>query len=335
MHSFCKTYSLLLFLWIFCSITAFAQQEVNRDTSEFFKNELDSVVNPDSASGNYIPEDILFIPAQILYCYKWDTLYVRIHQNAELNTQDTVTIILHGPKDNRFYYPVPGMFLSDFGWRGHRVHTGVDISLKAGDPVHCAFDGVVRISRTYHGYGNMVVVRHNNGIETLYAHLSKRLVQPNQKIKAGDVVGLGGHTGRATCNHLHFETRYLEEPFNPNFLIDVYNHKLWSDTLKLTSAAFSFPRHHQGYGSKKVNPNLVSHAVPEITTTDSPVVSNTKSTVHNTPGGTGNGSYYTIRQGDTLGKIARKYGTTVDKLCKLNNMKATDILKLGRKLKVK
>ncbi|NCN65368.1 MAG: M23 family metallopeptidase, partial [Candidatus Altiarchaeum hamiconexum] len=98
--------------------------------------------------------------------------------------------------------------------------------LAKGDSVHSAFDGVVRVSRYFSGYGNIVVVRHYNGLETCYAHLSKLIAKVNQMVKTGEVLGLGGRTGRATCDHLHFEVRYLEEPINPRLVFDFENQKL-------------------------------------------------------------------------------------------------------------
>ena len=122
---------------------------------------------------------------------------------------------------------------------GYPVHSGVDIKLESGDPVSVAFDGVVRMARKYSGYGNCVVVRHFNGLETLYAHLSKIIVKVNEQVKAGDIIGLGGHTGHATCNHLHFETRFQGKAFNPKELINFDNYSLLSDTFTVTRTTCS------------------------------------------------------------------------------------------------
>lgn len=119
--------------------------------------------------------------------------------------------------------PVKGAVTSKYGWRPKfgRMHRGVDLSLRIGDSVRVAFSGKVRIVRTEpNGYGNYVVVRHDNGMETVYGHLSKFLVKPNQEVKAGDVIALGGNTGRSTGPHLHFETRYMGLALNPEWVFD-------------------------------------------------------------------------------------------------------------------
>lgn len=119
--------------------------------------------------------------------------------------------------------PVKGAVTSRYGWRPKfgRMHRGVDLSLRVGDSVRVAFSGKVRVVRTEpNGYGNYVVVRHDNGMETVYGHLSKFLVKPNQEVKAGDVIALGGNTGRSTGPHLHFETRYMGLAVNPEWVFD-------------------------------------------------------------------------------------------------------------------
>jgi murein DD-endopeptidase MepM/ murein hydrolase activator NlpD len=185
------------------------------------------------------------------------------------------------------------------------MHWGVDLPFPEGTPVVAAFDGIVRIS-TYNngGYGNVVVLRHDNRLETYYAHLYRRLVNPGQIVKAGDTIGLGGNTGRSRGPHLHFETRYLGQHFNPARIIDFQNYKLACDTLYI--------------GGKTLKTN-----------TD-PMATVTQNGQQNDfyP------QYITIRKGDTLGGLAKKYHTTVDKLKKLNNMRS-DFLREGQKLRVK
>lgn len=113
---------------------------------------------------------------------------------------------------------------SPYGWRPKfgRMHRGVDMSLRIGDTIRAAFDGKVRVVRyEANGYGNYVVLRHDNGLETVYGHMSRQLVKPNQVIKAGDPIGLGGNTGRSTGPHLHFETRYMGLTINPAHIIDL------------------------------------------------------------------------------------------------------------------
>ena len=107
-----------------------------------------------------------------------------------------------------------------FGPRRGRRHQGVDLPLKTGDPIYATFTGKVRMSKYFGGFGNLVVIRHENGIETYYGHLSKRYVEAGDWVNAGDVIGLGGSSGRSTGPHLHFETRYNGFAFDPQWLID-------------------------------------------------------------------------------------------------------------------
>jgi len=189
--------------------------------------------------------------------------------------------------------------------RRGRTHWGIDLPFPEGTPVVAAFDGIVRVS-TYNngGYGNLVILRHDNGLETYYAHFLKRLVNPGQLVKAGDTIGLGGNTGRSKGNHLHFETRYLGQHFNPQRIIDFQNYKLACDTLYI--------------GGKVIKTN--TDAVTKVTSAGQPL---DPSPV-----------YITVRKGDTLGALAKKNKTTVDKLKKLNKMKS-DFLREGQKLRVR
>lgn len=142
----------------------------------------------------------------------------------------------------RWAYPLPGAkVISPYG--GKRRHSGVDLKTKPNDEIHAAFDGIVTRSSPYAGYGNCIVIRHDNGLETLYSHQSKNLVKVGDKVKAGQVIGLTGRTGRATTEHLHFETHFKGHRFNPNLIFDHAANKLQQSTLTLTK--------HGGITSKK------------------------------------------------------------------------------------
>ena len=189
--------------------------------------------------------------------------------------------------------------------RRGRTHWGIDIPFPENTPVVAAFNGMVRVS-TYNGsYGNVVIVRHQNRLETYYAHLSRRLVNPGQTVHAGDTIGLGGNTGRSYGNHLHFETRYLGQHFNPARIIDFQNYKLSCDTLYV--------------GGKVVKTNADPHTL---------INTDTGQPIDHSP------QYITVRKGDTLGGLAKKYRTTVNSLKKLNNMKS-DFLREGQRLRVR
>jgi murein DD-endopeptidase MepM/ murein hydrolase activator NlpD len=189
--------------------------------------------------------------------------------------------------------------------RRGRIHWGIDIPFPEGTPVVAAFDGIVRVSTYNSSYGNLVIIRHKNGLETYYAHFYRRLVNPGEIVRAGDTIGLGGNTGRSRGNHLHFETRYLGQHFNPARIIDFQNHKLACDTLFI------------GGKVVKTNADPINNS---ITQSGQPV---DPSPV-----------YITIKRGDTLGALAKKYRTTVDRIKKLNNMRS-DFLREGQRLRIK
>lgn len=152
--------------------------------------------------------------------------------------------------DCGFALPCTGNLNSPFGWRWGRQHSGVDLQLKTGDTVSAAFDGVVRMSMWYHGYGNCIIIRHHNGIETLYGHLSKRIVKSGDLVNAGQVIGLGGSTGHSTGPHLHFETRFMGKAFNPQNLIDFKQDSLLIDSLVFDTNSFTAPPPNVYYKKK-------------------------------------------------------------------------------------
>lgn len=221
------------------------------------------------------------------------------------NMEESIFIPLVNASRKQFYvHPVNNIVTSHFGPRRRRYHYGTDVDLVTGDPVRCAFDGKVRIARYNRSYGNLVVVRHNNGLETYYAHLSQLQVKDNQEVKAGDILGLGGNTGRSRGSHLHFEIRYLGAAINPEYVIDFNNYRLKSDTLELTRNSFRYQR-----------PSRSNIQYVQKTSQSS-------------------SKYYTVRKGDTLGKIARNHGTTVKKLAQLNGIKGTRI-NAGQRLRLR
>jgi len=172
----------------------------------------------------------------------WNNTKINVgHFNSETWT-DTARIVVKDTSLNRMYvHPFKNCITSDFGQRKKLWHYGIDIRLSKGDSVRAAFDGIVRVLQfDKHGYGKVIVIRHLNGLETLYGHLSRELVMVNQKVCAGQVIGLGGSTGHSTGSHLHFETRFFGEPFNPHDVIDFDAYCLKNDTLVLTKDNFSY-----------------------------------------------------------------------------------------------
>ena len=220
--------------------------------------------------------------------------------------KDTLWLCVTDSTYSNFVMPFDGKVTSRYGYRKGRYHNGIDISLNTGDTVVAAFDGKVRYSKyNKSGFGNLVVIRHYNGLETFYAHLSELIVVPNQWVKAGDPIGLGGNTGNSYGAHLHFETRFYDAPMNPEEIIDFKNKKIRDQNLFV----------HRGLFRPGAAPSHATH-----TATAAGMVSE---------------AYYRVRSGDTLGHIASKNRTTVSQLCRLNNIKTTTTLKIGRTLRVR
>ncbi|MDR1668172.1 MAG: peptidoglycan DD-metalloendopeptidase family protein [Bacteroidales bacterium] len=160
--------------------------------------------------------DSTTVPAARLYGYVWNHQLVNPYEKRMADMPDTACIDF-----SQYCHPNRNVVTSDFGFRrGWRFHYGIDTRLKVGDSICSSFDGMVRISKRGKAYGNYVVIRHFNGLETVYAHLSKTMVKINQVVRAGEIIGLGGNTGRSTGPHLHYEIRYLGQPIAPRDLID-------------------------------------------------------------------------------------------------------------------
>lgn len=294
-------------------------QTILQDTikTEIEPGEMDSLL----ISIENLSNDSLKSNDETFYHNIWNSTQIRYPLTSLPPKDELVTIRLTEPYDHPFVAPVIGEVISKFGHRGHRMHTGTDIRLNAGDTVRSAFDGKVRLAKRFSGYGNLVLVRHSNGLETIYAHLQSIQVKVNDTIKAGDLIGLGGRTGRATCNHLHFETRLFGEPFDSNKYIDFKRYALRSN--------------HIYYKNKQweIDPNNFDRKQPIETKL---IVADNQSI----PGIAANvstkakASKHVIRKGDTLSVIARRYNTSVKKLCTVNHITAQKTLKIGSVLRL-
>ncbi len=240
------------------------------------------------------------IPAFNHYHGAWDVKKIHNYKYDLSQMKDTVEFFLTHGLDDDFKMPTMGYVTSNFGPRRWRYHNGIDLKLQKGDPVLSMFEGKVRIAQYSRSYGYVVVVRHFNGLETLYAHLSKLRVKSGDDVTAGQVVGLGGSTGRSTGNHLHLEVRYKGHPINPNELINFNSKKLKHHTFTVDRSYFTstnpYESVHDGSGGKK---------------------------------------YHKIRRGDTLGRIAQRNGTSVKQLCRLNGISSRTTLRVGRSIRVK
>ncbi len=237
----------------------------------------------------------------------WDSIAIHIPKTDFSTMKDTTYLPLVGAD---YQLPKFNPVISQFGWRRRRYHYGVDTRNQMYDSIFCLFDGVVRISKYNRSYGNVVIVRHYNGMETFYAHCSKLLVEPNDEVKAGQLIALVGSTGRSTGPHLHLETRYKGTPINPERIIDFENQKLIADTLLICKETFSL---------RKINDNTSSGSVSSTSGSGSR---------------SGNASYYTVRYGDTLSSIAQRHHTSVSNIKRMNGLRS-DFIREGQKLRVR
>ncbi len=222
---------------------------------------------------------------------------------------------------------------SKFGRRWRRQHKGTDIKVYTGDTIYAAFDGKARVVKyNRNGWGYYVLLRHPNGLETLYGHLSKQLVKENEIVKAGQPIGLGGNTGRSFGSHLHFETRILGQAINPEILFDFVNQDIKGDFYDVTAKRIT------NDGTMKVG-NTTGTALAqtspktEVTSDNTNVVAKKTTTVNKKTTTKRTARTYKIRRGDTLSGIAAKQGISVKRLCQLNGLRTNSVLKIGKVLK--
>lgn len=190
------------------------------------------------------------VPASDLYV-SWEINNLFPEKDMLRFKGDTsVCLTLNGGERGEYHHPFNGPVTSNFGWRDSTQHNGIDIDLNKGDKVSAAFDGMVRIAKNGGGFGNVVIIRHYNGLETVYAHLSKIKVKPGQVVIAGQVIGLGGSTGHSTGSHLHFEVRFKGVPINPKYLISFPDQKLLCNELVIKKSKWglaAYPKDSKYY----------------------------------------------------------------------------------------
>ena len=242
---------------------------------------------------------------------------------------------------------------SNFGPRWRRQHAGIDVKVYIGDTIRAAFDGKVRITKyDRRGYGYFVVIRHPNGLETLYGHLSKIIAKEDAVVKAGDIIGLGGNTGRSTGSHLHFETRLLGQPINPAFMFDFEKQDVTADIYVCNNKALTRGKEDLmdieqmenevalREGSVLVSTGISEQNLDEDESQEEIKVAYAKPSkkgknarVNNTVEKAKNGVHI-VKSGDTLSAIAKANHTTVEALCKKNGIKKDSMLSLKQKIRI-
>lgn len=247
-------------------------------------------------------------PEPDIFTEGWNSKAVNPFKAADV--PDTKMIDVTG-----YYMPVPGRVTSHYGYRAKfgRMHKGIDLQIKSNDTIYAAFDGKVRLTAyEARGFGNYIIIRHPNSLETVYGHLNRSLVKPDQVVKAGDPIGLGGSTGRSTGPHLHFETRFMGYAINPSAIFDFANQTTHTDTYLFDKKTYTKARNYapSRHYAKSDNENPYRAAESEKES-------------------------YTVKKGDTLSSIAKSYGLSATSLRKINGMRNSDIIKVGQVLRLK
>jgi LysM repeat protein len=319
----------------------------------------------------YIPSNPYHFRSAPAYASHWDTINLFSYRTVALADLPSTTEVEffdgHG-----FHAPVTGRIASPYGRRNGRDHNGVDIIMRHGQPVFAAFDGIVRFSRwNSGGFGNLVVVRHPNGLETYYAHLSRRAVVADEWVRAGSVIGYAGRTGRASAVHLHFEVRYADQSFDPERLVDFQHgtlrerhfalHKDYfnirsrategideefesgpaADTVLLADATPIPPDEAPSLSEMAAMKTEVAASQPEATDSLSGMAASQSELAASQQEAAAAKStapqqpvYHKIKSGDTLLALALEYQTTVARLCELNGISRTSTLHIGRNLRI-
>lgn len=285
-----KKFFQYIFLFVFCSLVSVgAKAQALLAEEVTIQRQMEEVKT--IALRNMLLNEVNTVPSADMYP-EW--VNTKVHFKHAL--PDSFRIDLRG-----FVMPTTNTQITDkFGYRPRRrrVHNGLDIKVNRGDTIYAAFDGKVRITAYQRkGYGHYVVVRHHNGIETLYAHLSKKLVGANDNVKAGDPIGIGGNTGRSSGPHLHFETLLLGSCLDPALLFDFKNQDVTGDFYL-----------YRRPGSKYIENGVVKIAGPEK-------------------------KYHKVKSGETIGKIARKYNVEEGIIFKLNKLNSRSIIRPGQMLR--
>ncbi|MFC4633443.1 peptidoglycan DD-metalloendopeptidase family protein [Dokdonia ponticola] len=241
----------------------------------------------------------------------WDTITFNPYKEYQLTYPFGITF-----SDSTYASPVAHkkVITSRYGWRNRRAHKGIDIDLVTGDDVMVMLDGKVRAVRTFPGLGKTVVVRHENGLETVYAHLSKQLVKVNDLVTKGTAIGKGGNTGNSRGSHLHLIVSYKGMYINPEYLFEfdeensIRNQELWVNRKWVTPYLHSSKRQTSIVTSTTYDEALENKAQQK--------------------------KIYVVRKGDTLSKIASKYNTSITAICKENSITKTSTLRIGQQLVV-
>lgn len=304
---------------------------VSDDTSSIDEGELIVVE---------IEEDAQFSGAENMvkiasYFSVWDTKSLNPYELNPKEFDETVSLKLYDISEGRNWAPVLARTLitSHFGWRNRRWHKGTDLDLETGDEVYAPFDGIVRVSGVHSGYGRTLILRHYNGLETLFGHLSKINFEPNTIVKAGEEIAKGGNTGRSSGSHLHFETRYEGNQFDPE---NIYNFKpkpmeMKSQEFILSPKVYDYIR---GGSSRPANVVFDKNSEGSLSDSSEEETEDIEEE-EEVPVKVSKIAWYKVTPGDNLTEIARKFKTSVGEICRINKISSSKKLYVGLRLRVR
>lgn len=302
---------------------------VNDDTSSIDEGELLIVEIEEDAqfSGS---DNMVNIAS---YYSVWDTKSLDPYGLPAKEFDELIPIKLYDESEGRNWSKVldKTVLTSHFGWRFKRWHKGTDLDLETGDAVYAPFDGIVRIAGVHSGYGRTLILRHYNGLETLYGHLSKIHFEPNTIVKAGEEIAKGGNTGRSSGSHLHYETRYEGNQFDPE---NIYNFavnpmQIRNQEFILSSKMYDYLR---GGSSRLSSSQLSSSSTNSQVEEDTEDIEDDEEEI---PTKIEKKTWYKVTRGDNLTEIARKFHTSVAEICRLNKISSYKKITPGMKLRVR
>ena len=294
-------------------------------------------------------------PCKTLYNNTWCTNKVKMPSFRFGEFPDEFKIrLIDSRKNQSFHFPCgdKGVKSSPYGWRWQHPHGGIDFAINIGEPIYAVFDGVVRVAQVNGGYGNMILIRHYNNLETLYGHLSKMKVKVGQIVKAGDIIGYSGNTGFSTGPHLHFECRCLYQTFDPEWILDVKHKALRTDRINIEKTFFGIERAEKQLSKRQPITNLAKvnktfegkpyysfkdKYAPRTNTLllakggNQPIV---RKPVEINNDDKTTWRYWTVRPGDTITKLADKFNITPRQIIEMNGLTAED-LKPKTKIRVR
>ena len=335
----------------------------NQNSAKTINNNSQTLISPDSLKDcliksaeqeNEEKEKIIVnknAPCKTLYNNTWCTNKVKMPSFNFGEFPDEFKIKLIDERKNQsFHFPCDrGVKSSPYGWRWERPHGGIDFALNTGEPIYSVFDGVVRVAQVNGGYGNMILVRHFNNLETLYAHLSKMIVKVGQEVKAGDIIGYSGNTGFSTGPHLHFECRCLYQTFDPEWILDIKNRTLRTKHINIEKTFFGIERAEKQIKKRKPLTHLVKinktfEGKPYYAFKDK--YANKSNTLLLAKGGNQpinyeinnedktTWRYWKVRKGDSIVKLANQFKVTPRQIIEMNGLK-TEELTLNSKIRVR